>query len=202
MGRILLLVTLASMLAAAMALSGLAQAKPTATSADRQCMKLAIQTLPNFKPAHYTFHGGTDDIMFFDEFDSQATEGNDVFCGFGGPNGITTLGPGDIFIGGSVEDDVAFNSGTFYGQEGGDLVGTNEISGTVYGGAGDDIVQRNEGTFYGQEGNDFVETNFGTEDNIGTFDGGAGTADSVYINDGGCVINVELGDNEELCPNP
>src|SRR5215208_4024095 len=87
MKRILLLVTLAAMLAAALALSGVAQAKPTATSADRQCMKLAIQTLPNFKPAHYTFHGGTDDIMVVADFTGQGTEeGNDVFCGFGGQN--------------------------------------------------------------------------------------------------------------------
>jgi hypothetical protein len=193
MRRILLLVAVASMLAAAMALSGVAQAKPVANSADIQCMKLAIRTLPNFKPAHYTFHGGTDDIMVFDDFTGQGTEeGNDVFCGFGGPNGITTLGEGDIFIGGSVEDDVAFNSGTFYGQEGGDLVGTNEVSGIFYGGAGDDVVQRNEGTFYGQEGNDLVGTN------IGTFDGGDGT-DFVSSNNGGCVINVELGDVGSGC---
>jgi hypothetical protein len=200
MRRILLLVTVASMLAAAMALSGVAQAKPTATSADRQCMKLAIQTLPNFKPAHYTFHGGTDDIMVFDDFTGQGTEeGNDVFCGFGGQNGITTLGEGDIFIGGADFDGVGFNNGTFYGQEGSDLVSTNEISGIFYGGAGDDVVQRNEGTFYGQEGNDFVELNIGTEINIGTFDGGDGTADRVGVNDGGCVINVELGNVGSGC---
>ena len=135
MRRILLLVTVASMLAAALALSGVAQAKPTATSADRQCMKLAIQTLPNFKPAHYTFHGGTDDIMVFDDFTGQGTEeGNDVFCGFGGQNGITTLGEGDIFIGGADFDGVGFNNGTFYGQEGPDLVEENR--GTFDGGDG------------------------------------------------------------------
>src|SRR5215212_2455536 len=100
MKRILLLVTLAAMLVAAMALSGVAQAKPTATSADRQCKKLAIQTLPNFKPAHYTFIGGTDDSQLSDVFDDQGTEGNDVFCGFRGPNFINTLDEGDIFISG------------------------------------------------------------------------------------------------------
>jgi hypothetical protein len=173
MRRILLLVTVASMLAAAMALSGVAQAKPLASSADRQCMKLAIQTLPNFKPAHYTFIGGTDDIMVFDDFTDQGTTlGNDVFCGFGGQNGITTLGQGDIFIGGSVDDVVAFNYGTFYGQEGGDLVGDNH--GTFYGGAGDDVVL----------------SNF----DPGTFDGGDGTGDFLERFVGGCVINVELGD--------
>jgi hypothetical protein len=161
-----------------------APAKPVASSADRQCKKLAIQTLPNFKPAHYTFHGGdTDPSQLGDEFDSKATEDNDVFCGFLGPDATTTLGEGDIFLGGADDD----------------LVGTNEISGTFYGGAGNDVVQRNEGTFYGQEGNDFVDINFGTEINIGTFDGGEGTADEVRINDGGCVINVELGDVGSPC---
>jgi hypothetical protein len=202
MRRILLLVTVASMLAAAMALSGLAQAQPVASSADRQCMKLAIQTLPNFNPAHYTFHGGTDDLRFFDGFDEQATEGNDVFCGFGGQDGIINLDEGDIFIGGAHRDSVAFNSGTFYGGDDQDLVSVNEISGTFYGGTDDDVVQTNFGTFYGQEGNDNVQTNIGTEINIGTFDGGAGTADSVDVNDGGCVINVELGDVGLGCPNP
>src|SRR5215211_2645938 len=153
MRRILLLVTVASMLAAAMALSGVAQAKPTATSADRQCMMLAIQTLPNFKLGHYTFHGGTE---LSDDFTGQATEGNDVFCGFGGQNGIHTLDQGDIFIGGSVDDVVAFNNGTYYGQEGSDLVGDN--NGTFYGGAGDDVVNFNQGTFYGGTGNDLVKS--------------------------------------------
>ena len=95
-------------------------------------MKLATKTLPNFKPAHYTFHGGSEAI---DVFDGQATEGNDVFCGFGGVlNGITTLDAADIFIGGGGEDDVAFNSGTFYGLEGNGGVQIN--SGTFDGGDG------------------------------------------------------------------
>jgi hypothetical protein len=172
MKRILLLVTVvAAMLAAAMALSGVAQAKPTATSADRQCMKLAIQTLPNFKPAHYTFHGGTEDS---DTFDDDNTEGQpDVFCGFGGVDGIeTTLDAGDIFLGGADFDGVVNNNGTFYGQEGGDVVGFNNTSGIFYGGADDDSVNQMDG---------------------GTFDGGDGTGDSVSVYNGGCVINVEIG---------
>jgi hypothetical protein len=171
MRRILLLVTVASMLAAALALSGVAQAKPTATSADRQCKKLAIQTLPNFKPAHYTFHGGTEDS---DTFDDDNTEGQpDVFCGFGGVDGIeTTLDAGDIFLGGADFDGVVNNNGTFYGQEGGDVVGFNNTSGIFYGGADDDSVNQMDG---------------------GTFDGGDGTGDSVSVYNGGCVINVEIG---------
>jgi hypothetical protein len=170
MRRILLLVTVASMLAAAMALSGLAQAKPTATSADRQCKKLAIQTLPNFKPAHYTFHGGTESADNFTADD--ATAGNDVFCGFGNADGIDTLDAGDIFLGGAGDDLLLNNNGTFYGQEGGDLVGFNNTSGIFYGGADDDSVNFMNG---------------------GTFDGGDGTGDSVSTYNGGCVINVEIG---------
>ena len=162
MRRILLLVTVASMLAAAMALSGVAQAKPTATSADRQCMKLAIKTLPNFKPAHYTFHGGTDDSQLSDEFDSQVTLGNDVFCGFRGPNSIDTLDECDIFIGGADLEIVRINNGTFYSQGGGDNVGTN--SGTFYAGAGDDFVGNNDGTFIGGPGIDTVGSGNPPED--------------------------------------
>jgi hypothetical protein len=165
MRRILLLVTVALMLAAAMALSGVAQAKPIANSADLQCLKLAIKTLPNFNPAHYTFHGGTEGN---DDFTGQGTtEGNDVFCGFGGIDSIPYLDAGDIFLGGAGDDGVGQNSGTFYGE------------------AGNDFVSGNFGTFYGGAGNDHVNTNSPT----GTFDGGDGT-DSVSFNDGGILISV------------
>jgi hypothetical protein len=123
------------LLAAAMALSGVAQAAPIGDSADAQCLKLAIKTLPNFKPAHYTFHGGSEDIGVIDDFTGEATEGNDVFCGFGGVlDGITTLDEGDIFLVGGGEDVVVTNNGTFYGQEGNDGVEIN--SGTFDGGDG------------------------------------------------------------------
>ena len=142
MRRILLLVTVASMLATAMALSGVAQAKPTATSADRQCMKLAIQTLPNFKPAHYTFHGGdTDPSQLNDDFTGQGTlEGNDVFCGFLGANFTDRLEAGDIFISGAGDDFVIDNFGTYYGEEGDDGVERNHSEGTFDGGDGTDFV--------------------------------------------------------------
>ena len=45
MKRMLLLVTVGLMLAAAMALSGVAQAAPISDKADAQCAKLAIKTL-------------------------------------------------------------------------------------------------------------------------------------------------------------
>ena len=61
MKRIVLLTTLAAMLAAAMALSGVAQAKPTISSkADAKCLAEASRTLqPGFNPTNYNFHGGT-----------------------------------------------------------------------------------------------------------------------------------------------
>jgi hypothetical protein len=136
MRRIWLMMTLALMFAAAMAFSGVAQAKkPVGGSADAQCLKLAIRTLgPGFNPSGYTFIGGTEGN---DDF-GQGTAGPDVFCGFGDRDSVLTLDAGDIFLGGDGADAVGANNGTFYG------------------GAGDDIVYTNEGTFYGGEGDDRV----------------------------------------------
>jgi hypothetical protein len=122
MRRILLLVTVASMLAAAMAFCGVVQAKPISDKADAQCAKLTIQTLgPSYNPSNYTFHGGTEGGENFDVV--QATEGIDeVFCGFGGADRITNLQEGDIFLGGLGDDFIEFNVGTFYGEEGNDFV--------------------------------------------------------------------------------
>jgi hypothetical protein len=143
MKRISLLVTVALMLAAAMALSGVAQSAPMSGKADAQCKKLARQTLPNFKPAHYTFHGGTE---VGDTFDDDNTEGQpDVFCGFGNGegigdlDGIAILEEGDIFLGGAGRDLVDINNGTFYGQEGDDVVVISN-NGTFVGGEGIDTV--------------------------------------------------------------
>ena len=104
MKRILLLVTLALMLASAMALSGVAQAA--------QCKAEAVRTLqPGFKPSDYNFVAGTEEA---NDFDGQATAGPDVFCGFGGDDSISTLDAGDIFIGGAGNDSdlVASATGT------------------------------------------------------------------------------------------
>src|SRR4051812_40582942 len=110
MKRILLLVTVTLMLAAAMALSGVAQAKPIGGKADAKCAQLTIKTLgPSFNPSTYTFHGGTEGA---DVFTGQATAGPDVFCGFGGDDSITTLDAGDIFLGGAGNDSVRDNFGT------------------------------------------------------------------------------------------
>jgi hypothetical protein len=113
----------------------------------------AARTLqPGFKPADYTFIGGTEGD---DNFTDPATGGPDVFCGFGGDRDvINILDEGDIFLGGAGIDDVDFNRGTFYGGEGDDLVNINE--GTFNGGAGNDQVFRNFGTFFGEEGFDQV----------------------------------------------
>jgi len=178
-----MLLSVAAMLAAAMALSGVAQAKPIInTKADAKCLAEAAKTVkePGFNPANYTFHGGdTDPSHLSDDFTGQGTlEGNDVFCGFREPNFTETLEAGDIFISGAQFDGVGINNGTVYGQEGGDIVGTN--SGTFYGGAGDDFVIDNFGTYYGQEGNDGVQGNHSE----GTFDGGDGTDFVVDFSDG------------------
>src|SRR5215207_11233566 len=106
--RILLLTTLAAMLAAAIALSGVAQAAPTiGSTADAKCLAEAAKTVeqPGFKPADYTFIGGTE---FSDNFTDPARGGSFVFCGFGGDDSIIalddsgrpTLDEGDIFLGG------------------------------------------------------------------------------------------------------
>ena len=126
MKRILLLVTVALMLACAMALSGVAQAKPISDKADARCAKLAIKTLgASYNPSNFTFIGGTEGI---DNFTDQGAAGQDVFCGFGGPDSIgsisspATLDEGDIFLGGAGMDFVEENYGTFYGQKGDDFV--------------------------------------------------------------------------------
>jgi hypothetical protein len=114
MRRILMLLTVAAMMVATMALSGVALAKPISDSADAQCAKLAIRTLgPSFNPANYTFVGGTEGN---DDFGGKATDGPDVFCGFGGDDGISlgfALDEGDIFLGGAGDDFVHINLGTF-----------------------------------------------------------------------------------------
>src|SRR5215204_3190259 len=167
MKRILLLVTVASMLAAAIALVGVAQAAPTiGTTADAKCLAEAAKTVeqPGFNPADYTFIGGTEDA---DNFTDPASGGPYVFCGFGGDDSIQTLDDSgrptlddrDIFLGGEGNDYVSNNEGTFYGGEGNDEV--NHNLGTFYGGAGDDLVHDNQGTFYGGEGNDEVSLNNG-----------------------------------------
>jgi hypothetical protein len=202
MRRILLLTTLAAMLAAAMALSGVAQAKPTiVTKADAKCLAEAAKTVeqPGFKPADYAFHGGTEGD---NDFRFQGTDGvPDVFCGFGGVDGTSTLEAVDIFLGGDGDDFVfGTNLGTFYGQEGDDLVISN--NGTFYGQEGNDTVSANEsrGTFNGGDGDDFVRTNNATfngdagndfsNNNIGTFNGGAGN-DTVDANFG--TFNGDAG---------
>lgn len=154
MKRIMLLVAVALMVAAAMALSGVAQAKPiTNGKADARCLAEAIKTLgPGFNPSGYHFVGGTENG---ESFDGQATTGPDVFCGFGGNDFISTLDEGDIFLGGAGVDSIfSTNNGTFYGGVGNDEVIEN--FGIFYGGAGRDIVASNDGTFYGGPDDDFV----------------------------------------------
>jgi Ca2+-binding RTX toxin-like protein len=178
--RIVVLTTLAAMLAAAMALSGVAQAKPTiGTKADAKCLAQAAQTLqPGFKPSDYTFHGGTEGD---DNLSSQRTDDPDVFCGFGGEDSINSLDVGDIFLGGAGNDFVDNNEGTFYGQAGDDVV-ANANYVIFHGGEGNDSVFGNFGTIYGGEGNDFVFFNhpdgiFFGEEGDDSFEFDQGTVD-------------------------
>ena len=145
MKRLLLLVTVALMLAAAMALSGVAQAAQGGNKANAQCKAEAVRTLqPGFKPSDYDFVGGTE---VDDDFIDPATDGPDVFCGFGGDERIGNLPAGDIFLGGAGNDEVLlFNLGTFYGGEGDDFVDANYKGATFNGGDGTDSVGTNEGT--------------------------------------------------------
>jgi len=184
--RILLLTTLAAMLVAAMALSGVAQGAPVGGPADAKCLAEAVQTLqPGFKPADYTFIGGTETEStgpeINDNFDDRATNDPQVFCGFSGNDLINVLQQGDIFLGGAGTDRVTSNFG-----------------GTFYGGEGDDqVFAFSSGTFFGEEGNDVVFRLSG-----GTFDGGEGDNDQVLLRCGGSVINVERSPEPGPCPGP
>ena len=155
-----MLMSLALMLAAAMALSGVAQAKkPASAPVHSKCAKLAQATLgPSFDPSGYTFTSGTrgDDVFL------NTLGGLDVFCGFDGNDYIQTLDEGDVFLGGAGDDSVYFNSGTFYGGAGTDAIEINYAPGTFYGGTEADTVSYNQGTFYGEEGDDIVSANYGT----------------------------------------
>jgi hypothetical protein len=162
MKRIVLLTTLAAMMAAAMALSGVAQAKPISGKADVQCLQLAIKTLgPSFNPGTYNFVGGTEGNDRYDT-NIMPTAGPDVICGFGGDDLVRTLAADDIFLGGEGLDRVTGdNYGTVYGGEGDDYVSINY--GTFNGEAGDDSVADNRGgTYNGGDGSDFVGSNSGT----------------------------------------
>ena len=149
MKRIVLLTALAAMIAAAMALSGVAQARPISEPADAKCAKLAIKTLgPSYNPSNYNFVGGTEGAVGDDNFDLSGTDDPDVICGFGGNDSINFVAAGDIFLGGAGDDFVNINSGTVYGDE------------------GDDEVGFNFGTFNGWDDFDRVINNFGTITNV------------------------------------
>ncbi len=122
MKRIFMLTTLALMLAAAMALSGVAQA---AGSPSAKCQQEAASLGLNL--VGYKFIGGNNKKN--DDFTRKATTGvPEVFCGFGGNDSIATIDGGvDIFIGGGDQDSVGtLINGTFNGGEGTDSVFIND----------------------------------------------------------------------------
>ena len=121
MKRIFMLMALALMLAAAMALSGVAQA---AGSPSAKCQQEAASLGLNL--VGYKFIGGNNKN---DDFTRKATTGvPEVFCGFGGNDSIATINGGiDIFIGGDGQDSVGtLINGTFNGGEGTDSVFIND----------------------------------------------------------------------------
>lgn len=179
MRRIWLLGSLAFMVAAAMALSGVAQAASPKAKCQQAAASLGLNTVS------YKFIAGSDRKN--DDFTSKATADFEVFCGFGGDDYIARLSDSDIFIGGVGDDRVDYNYyGTFYGGEGVDSI-VNHDGGTFYGGAGNDYVTNNlYGIFYGEADDDTVYYNSSN----GTFDGGEGN-DSVFnAQPGGLVLNV------------
>jgi len=154
MKRIFMLLALALMLVASMALSGVAQAATLKAQCKQQAQSLTGSTLTG-----YNIVVGNDNN---NDFTSKATEGGDVFCGFGGDDSIGILAEGDIFIGGAGKDSVDDNSstGTFNGGAGNDSVETFN-NGTFNGGDGTDSVTYNYGTFNGGAGDDSVTYNYG-----------------------------------------
>jgi Ca2+-binding RTX toxin-like protein len=176
MKRMFMLLSLALMVGAAMALSGVAQAaSPTA-----KCKAEAANVTPPVSPlvvGSYKYIAGSDRKN--DNFTSKNTQGADVFCGFGGNDEIANVDANDVFIGGAGGDATSggANYGIFYGGDGRDGVSTNY--GTLYGDAGDDSVQFNYGIFNGGVGSEFVEYNYAGA----TFNGDAGD-DTVDYNYG------------------
>jgi len=183
MRRILLLTTLAAMLAAAMALSGVAQAKPAGTQSGSNKCKQEAASL-GLSLDGYNFISGTNKS----ENLSGGTDGKDVFCGFGGGDGIGTLQAGDIFIGGAGDERVDTNYGTYNGEAGNDAVYDNEAGGTFNGGADNDTVQTIQyGTFNGGAGDDTAQSN------SFNFNGGDGNDQVLGVNSG--YFYGEAGDD-------
>jgi hypothetical protein len=177
MRRIVFLTALAAMMAAAMALSGVAQAASPSSDCREKAQSLTGKNLEG-----YTFVVGTADSNTFTSTDGRNAPA-EVFCGFGGGDHVMYLKGGDIFIGGKGTDSVEYNSGRFYGGDGDDSVDDTNTC-RFYGGAGGDSVHTNNGDFDGADGYDSVEEMMG-----GTFDGGAGN-DYVVHYYAGHLVNV------------
>jgi len=125
MRRIWLMMSMALMLAAAMALSGVAQAASPTAKCKQEASNLGLN------PFGYKFIAGSDKKN--DNFTSKATAGKDVFCGFGGNDQIGTLDAGDIFIGGAGQGSVnSTNNGTFNEDAGDDYVVYPESSTGIF----------------------------------------------------------------------
>jgi hypothetical protein len=206
MKRMFMLLSLALMVGAAVALSGVAQAaSPTA-----KCLQAA--GLASSGSGYKVILGNKKN----DDFTIKDTAGSkDVFCGLGGNDSIDKLEDVDIFIGGDGLDTVTNhgtgnygtfdggagvdkvlgdNFGTFTGGAGSDSVGVSNF-GTFTGGADNDsVTYTNYGTFYGEAGDDSVTTNSRNFNGSGTFYGGDGN-DSVTTNGLNGTFYGEAGDD-------
>ena len=195
MKRIFMLLALALMLVAAMALSGVAQAKTISLSPKAECQQEAASLGVDLTGYTFVYGDKKKNDVFTDTVGQR-----EVFCGFGGDDSIITLAEdtdepyqrfndleaGDIFIGGDGNDSVNDSAGIFNGGAGNDTVSRNY--GTFNGGAGDDLVGENYGPFNGGDGNDTIDSNFGT------FHGGDGI-DAVYTLPHGGTFYGEAGDD-------
>lgn len=110
---------------------------------------------PGSNPGHANIIVGTDGDDTFDP--ALFTDGPDLVCGFGGNDTLTSLGLGDVFLGGQGDERVdSLDGGTFYGGDGNDSL--NFLNdGTFFGGDGQDSIGfLRMGTFNGDAGNDSV----------------------------------------------
>jgi Ca2+-binding RTX toxin-like protein len=193
MKRMFMLLSLALMMGAAMALSGVAQAASPTAKCKQEAIQATTLSGTSFDPTTYKYIAGNNKKN--DNFTSKNTDGAEVFCGFGGNDEIADIDANDIFIGGAGGDATSGgeNNGIFYGGDGRDGVSYNY--GTLYGDAGDDSAQFNYGTFNGGDGREFVEYNYAgatfngdagddtVDYNNGTFNGGDGIDTVTYPNE-------------------
>jgi hypothetical protein len=148
------------------ALVGPAVVAPAAGASPRQNARCVAEAArlglldKQLNPSNHTFVGGTlgGDGQPFGSTPLNVAA-NEVWCGFGGDDLVTTND--GIVIGGDGTDSVSVNNGTFYGGPGNDDVFFNAATGRFYGQGGNDSVFLNRGFFNGGPGFDSIEESSG-----------------------------------------